>query len=88
MTDAKEEIGELVGETVTPNYNTTLKQYRAETERLKVLIDFLQKPLCAKGGPDADEDILIAYNLAVETALYGVRKAAMRANSDPSKIRV
>jgi hypothetical protein len=53
-----------------------LDWYRAETERLRVLIDFLARPICAHGGADPDPDIVTAYNLAVEAALRGIRHAA------------
>jgi hypothetical protein len=53
-----------------------LEWYRAETERLRVLIDFLARPICAHGGAEPDPDIITAYNLAVEAALRGIRYAA------------
>lgn len=53
-----------------------LAQHRAETERLRVLVDFLGRPVHAHGGPDPDPDIVTAYNLAVEAALRAVRRAA------------
>ncbi len=53
-----------------------LEQYRAETERLRVLADFLARPVHAHGGADPDPDIVTAYNLAVEAALQGIRRAA------------
>ena len=49
---------------------------RAETDRVKVLVDFLARPICAHGGTDPDPDIVTAYNLAVEAALHGIRRAA------------
>ena len=49
---------------------------RAETERVKVLVDFLARPICAHGGNEPDPDIVTAYNLAVEAALHGIRRAA------------
>jgi hypothetical protein len=51
--------------------------HRAETERLRVLVDFLARPICAHGGHDPDPDIVTAYNLAVEAALQGIRHAAL-----------
>jgi hypothetical protein len=51
--------------------------HRARTERLRVLVDFLSRPICAHGGADPDPDIVIAYNLAVEAALRGIRHAAL-----------
>lgn len=54
-----------------------LAQHRAETERLRVLVEFLARPVHAHGGPEPDPDIVTAYNLAVEAALNGIRRAAM-----------
>ena len=53
-----------------------LDRHRAETERLRVLTDFLARPIHAYGGCDPDPDIITAYNLAVEAALQGIRRAA------------
>ena len=53
-----------------------LARLRAETERVKVLVDFLARPVCAPGGAEPDPDIVTAYNLAVEAALNGIRRAA------------
>lgn len=53
-----------------------LARFQAETERVKVLVDFLARPTCAHGGAEPDPDIVTAYNLAVEAALGGVRRAA------------
>jgi hypothetical protein len=53
-----------------------LEWHKAETERLRVLIDFLAHPIHAPGGSDPDPDVLTAYNLAVEAALNNVRRAA------------
>jgi hypothetical protein len=53
-----------------------LEWHRAETERLRVLIDFLARPIHAPGGADPDPDVLTAYNLAIEAALQGIRRAA------------
>ena len=53
-----------------------LDRHRAETERLRVLADFLARPIHAHGGCDPDPDIVTAYNLAVEAALQGIRRAA------------
>ena len=55
-----------------------VERYRAETERLQVLVDFLTRPIHAHGGSEPDPDIVTAYNLAVEAALRGVRQAAPR----------
>lgn len=55
-----------------------LSWHRAETERLKVLVDFLSRPVHAHGGQDPDPDIVVAYNLAVEAALQGIRRASLR----------
>lgn len=54
-----------------------LNWHRAETERLRVLVDFLARPVHAHGGADPDPDIISAYNLAVEAALHGIRKSAL-----------
>jgi hypothetical protein len=53
-----------------------LERHRAETERLRVLVDFLARPIHAHGGSEPDPDIITAYNLAVEAALKGIRRAA------------
>jgi hypothetical protein len=53
-----------------------LSWHRAETERLRVLVEFLARPIHAHGGSDPDADIVTAYNLAVEAALQGIRRAA------------
>jgi hypothetical protein len=53
-----------------------LERYRAETERLRILAEFLARPVHAHGGADPDPDIVTAYNLAVEAALQGIRRAA------------
>jgi hypothetical protein len=53
-----------------------LARHRAETERLKVLVEFLARPIHAHGGSEPDPDIITAYNLAVEAALQGIRRAA------------
>ncbi len=53
-----------------------LERYRAETERLRVLADFLARPVHAHGGNEPDADVVIAYNLAVEAALQGIRRAS------------
>ena len=52
-----------------------LAWHRAETERVKVLVDFLARPIHAHGGSEPDPDIVTAYNLAVEAALQGIRRA-------------
>jgi hypothetical protein len=52
-----------------------LAWHRAETERVKVLGDFLARPIHAHGGAEPDPDIVTAYNLAVEAALQGIRRA-------------
>ena len=53
-----------------------LARHQAETERIKVLVDFLARPVCAPGGAEPDPDIVTAYNLAVEAALTCVRRAS------------
>jgi hypothetical protein len=52
-----------------------LDWHRAETERVKVLVEFLARPIHAHGGSEPDPDIITAYNLAVEAALQGIRRA-------------
>ena len=54
----------------------SLERHRAETERLRVLVEFLSRPVHAHGGTEPDPDIVTAYNLAVEAALHGIRRAA------------
>ena len=54
-----------------------LEWHRAETERLRVLVEFLGRPVHAHGGVETDPDIVTAYNLAVEAALLGIRRAAL-----------
>jgi hypothetical protein len=54
-----------------------LERHRAETERLRVLVEFLTHPVHAHGGTEPDPDIVTAYNLAVEAALQGIRRAAL-----------
>jgi hypothetical protein len=54
-----------------------LQWHRAETERLRVLVDFLARPIHAPGGSDPDPDVLTAYNLAIEAALQGIRRATI-----------
>ncbi|MDX2035221.1 MAG: hypothetical protein SFX72_01120 [Isosphaeraceae bacterium] len=53
-----------------------LRRYRAETERLRVLVDFLSRPIHLPAGTDPDLDVMAAYNLAVEAALQGLRRAS------------
>ena len=52
-----------------------LAWHRAETERVKGLVEFLARPIHAHGGAEPDPDIITAYNLAVEAALQGIRRA-------------
>lgn len=54
-----------------------LELQRAENDRLKILVDFVHRPVCAYGGSDPDPDIITAYNLAVEASLLGIRRAAL-----------
>ena len=54
-----------------------LERERAKTERLRILADFLARPIHAHGGSEPDSDIVVAYNLAVEAALQGIRRAAL-----------
>lgn len=53
-----------------------LAWHRAESQRLRLLVDFLARPIHAHGGAEPDPDIITAYNLAVEAALLGIRRAA------------
>lgn len=53
-------------------------RYRAETERLRVLAEFLGRPVHAPNGADPDPDIVSAYNLCVEAALKALRAEAER----------
>ncbi len=55
-----------------------VERYRAETERLQVLVDFLTHPIQTHAGAELDPDVVTAYNLAVEAALKGIRRAAPR----------
>lgn len=59
-----------------------LDMQRVENERLRILVDFLHRPVCAYGGPDPDPDIITTYNnLAVEASLNGIRRAALGSTS-------
>jgi hypothetical protein len=60
-----------------PETLESLERHRAETERLRVLVEFLTRPVHAHGGSEPDPDIVTAYNLAVEAALQGIRRAAL-----------
>ena len=53
-----------------------IERHRAETDRLQLLVEFLTRPIHAHGGAEPDPDIVTAYNLAVEAALDGIRRAA------------
>jgi hypothetical protein len=80
--DAVAAIGEDIPETgANPRARRVTKAdvdwHRAETERLRVLVDFLARPICAHGGAEPDPDIVTAYNLAVEAALRGIRQAVL-----------
>ena len=44
------------------------------SERLRVLVEFLSRPVHAHGGTEPDPDIVTAYNLAVEAALQTAAK--------------
>ena len=54
-----------------------LAKHRATTERMRVLVEFLSRPIHAHGGSEPDPDIITAYNLAVESALLALRRAAV-----------
>jgi hypothetical protein len=60
-----------------PEARHDLDWHHAETERLRVLVEFLNRPIHAHGGTEPDADIITAYNLAVEAALNGIRRAAV-----------
>ena len=64
-----------------PSREADLADYRAETDRLRVLADFVARPIaCYKGeGNDEapDDEVVSAYNLAVEAALKAIRRAAI-----------
>jgi hypothetical protein len=61
-----------------------LEWHRAETERARVLVEFLSRPIHAHGGADPDPDIVVAYNLAVEAALRALRRAATSRSANPA----
>jgi hypothetical protein len=63
-----------------------LLRHRAETDRLRVLVEFLSHPIHAHGGADPDPDIITAYNLAVEAALQGIRRGALSELDDTSEL--
>ena len=69
-------VDEVVNERSKWEADQSLAWHRAETERLRVLVDFLARPVHAHGGSEPDPDIVSAYNLAVEAALQGIRRAA------------
>lgn len=69
--------GADAAESTTDRLRYELARQRAETERLRVLVDFLARPIHAHGGAEPDPDIVTAYNLAVEAALQGIRRAAL-----------
>ncbi len=50
----------------------TVELYRALTDRLKVLSDFVSQSRVALGGEE-DPDIVTARNLAIEAALKHIR---------------
>ena len=82
VADAVAEIGEKTSEAdaikrARFEARDDVDRHRAETERLRVLVDFLARPICEHGGADPDPDIVTAYNLAVEAALQGIRNAAL-----------
>jgi hypothetical protein len=73
-TEADAEAGARIESKWEARYQ--LARHRAETQRLRVLVEFLARPIHAHGGADPDPDIVTAYNLAVEAALMGIRRAA------------
>jgi hypothetical protein len=60
-----------------------VKQLRLENERLRILIDFVSRPIHAYGGSEPDPDIISAYNLAVESALQAIRRMAASVANEP-----
>jgi len=74
-----------IGELARWEAGQELEWHRAETERLRVLIDFLARPIHAPGGADPDPDIVTAYNLAVEAALNGIRRGALGRTVPPTE---
>jgi hypothetical protein len=57
----------------------TLAFYRAQTERLAVLLGFLTSPTVAPRDEEGnyDPDVVSAYNLAVEAGLKHVRQLVL-----------
>ena len=84
VTDSDPTGRESVGELTRWEAGQELDWHRAETERLRVLIDFLARPIHAPGGSDPDPDIVTAYNLAVEAALNGIRRGAQGRTVPPT----
>ena len=70
-------IGGIAGAQIKWDARIGLAKHRATTERMRVLVDFLSRPVHAHGGSEPDPDIVTAYNLAVEAALLALRRAAI-----------
>lgn len=52
--------------------------HRAVTERMRVIADFLARPVHAHGGADdTDPDVVTEYNLTVAIALKAFRRDAL-----------
>jgi hypothetical protein len=52
--------------------------YKLQTDRLRILVEFLSRPVqCAGGKSGADPDVIAAYNNATETSLKVVRQLAL-----------
>jgi hypothetical protein len=49
------------------------KVYAAQNDRIRALSEFLRTPVCAPGGDEPDPEVVAAYNLAIATALHGIR---------------
>lgn len=63
---------------LNPNRPLSPDEYRARTERLRLLADYLARPIAVMGAPDdPDEAVVTADNLAREAALVAIRRAAI-----------
>lgn len=55
----------------------SVEQYKAETARLRVLLDFLQTGIFCADNDNPDPDVISAYNLAQVACFQQIRKAAL-----------